>query len=163
MPTPSTTSTFSFSLWPEQPRPDPIAPAQQLNPESDPKRVSGRELAERMRAKRRASDQWETENVRTVRLRPPTRQQPVSGNGQAKQAPSTAAVSPTAPFDLDPYGWAFLFWVTGLVVWFRHPQFFTHWVVFAAVVLLVAPAQYLIRTALLIGAGWFLLHKYQIL
>jgi len=153
------TPAFSFRL--QSARPDPTTPT--LNPESDPKRVSGRELAERMRAKRRAADEWEAEHVRTVRLRPPSHQQSVSGNGQAKQTPPTATIEAKPPFDFDPYGWAFLFWVTGFVVWFRHPQFFTHWVVFAAVVFLIAPAKYLIRTALLIGVGWFLLHKYQVL
>lgn len=134
----------------------PPAPFSLPDTDEAPARYSFKQWREQRERKR---TDWERQNVRTVRAKPSD----TRANAAPKQTPPTATISPAAPFDFDPYGWAFLFWVTGLVVWFRHPQFFTHWVVFAAVVFLIAPAKYLIRAALLIGVGWFLLHKYQIL
>ena len=133
----------------------PPAPSPLLTDEA-PARYSFKQWREQRERKR---TDWERENVRTVQPKPSD----TRANAAPKQTPSAAAVEAKPPFDFDPYGWAFLFWVTGLVVWFRHTELFTHWVVFAAVVFLIAPAKYLIRTLLLIGAAWWLLHKYQVL
>lgn len=158
------TPTFSFSIWGDEPRQD----SPHWNPESDPKQVSGRYLAERLRPKPKPRRSWREHpkfkkpdegSPYNRRIVPPSGN-PVGGNSAPKQTPPTATIETQPAFDFDPYGWAIVFWVTGLVVWYRHPQFFIHWCVFAAAVFLFAPPKPLIHIALLIAVGWFLLQKY---
>lgn len=164
-PSSSTTAPrLPFQVWGE-PRHSTPADAEWLD--SDPKAASGRELAERLRKhdtcapcapERESFEDWAARTLSGVpRLR---RCDTDFGQQIAPPAAQIPAVSTSAATRFDPYGWAFLFWVTGLVVWLRHPQFVNHWLVFAAVVLLIAPAKYLIRTALFIGVGWYLLRNY---
>lgn len=164
-PSGTTTATWlPFQVWGE---PRHITPADAEWLDSDPKAASGRELAERLRGDspcapcapdRESFEDWAARTLSGVpRLR---RCDTDFGQQIAPPAVQIPAVSTSAAARFDPYGWAFLFWVTGLVVWLRHPQFVGHWLVFAAVVLLIAPAKYLIRTALLIGAAYLLLRNY---
>lgn len=159
-PTTTTTSTFSFFLWPE------TAQNSAWDNGLQPVRAS-----DRLRAKRQArDDKWEAENVRRVgppRLRPPSQQDSLerTREGKPSQAANSGqnlAESPAA-FSLDPYGYALTFWATGAVVWFRHPHLLMWWCCFAGVVVLLTPPnahKYLIRTAFLIGVSYWIFHKY---
>lgn len=159
------TPTFSFSVWRTEPRQDT---ASHWNPESDPKRVSGRELAERLRAKRQAADKWEADHVRSVRplrLRPPSQQQPVSGNGQAQQTPSITAEQDKirlTPADFHPYGWAVLLWIGGYLIdrnaYHWMPYF---WGVVALVgICLKRGPHYLFTSGVFVAICYFLLRNY---
>lgn len=169
MSTPGTTSTFSFLFWPEQPRPNSNADSGSgWNPESDPKQASGRELAERLRAKRAAPDKWEADHVRGIRplrLRPPSQRQSVSGSGQGQQAPVGAAQpeeSRLAPHDFDPYGWAALLWVSGLVLDHNAYHLMSYfWVVVALVGIVFRHGpHYLFTSGVVVALGYFLLRNY---
>lgn len=161
------TPTFSFSVWRTEPRQDT---APHWNPESDPKRVSGRDLAERLRSKHQATeerqDQYNAKLVRPPRrrLRPPSQEQPVSGSGQGQQTPPDAAVSQPGQsrlgFDFDPYIWAGLWWILGGAIWDKQPKHFLWWVGATCIVAVVTRPQYLLFSALTIGVGWCLLRNY---
>lgn len=160
------TPTFSFSVWPDEPRPDT---APYWNPESDSKRTSGRELAERLRPKHQTAEEQDEYSRKLVRpprrrLRPPSQEQPVSGGGEGQQA----QVEATQPqpgqsrlgFDFDPYIWAGLWWILGGAVWDKQPKYFLWWVGATVVVAGVTRPQYLLFSALFIGVGWCLLRNY---
>lgn len=133
----------------------PPAPSPFLTDET-PARYSFKQWREQRERKR---TNWERENVRTVQPKPSD----TRANAAPKQTPPTAAVSSGSPTEFDKHGWALLFWASGLVIWFRHPGLLLYWFGFACVVVAFAPSKYLIRTLLIIAAGWLLLHKYQVL
>lgn len=164
---PTITPTFSFSIWPSEPRPDT---APHWNPESDPKRASGRGLAERLRPKHQAAEERQDQYGRKLvrpprrRLRPPTPSQQVLCEGESGAQPfATTQPQPGQSrlgFNPDPYIWAGLWWILGGAIWDKQPGYFMWWVGATIVVAGLTRPQYLLFSALSLGVGWFLLRNY---
>lgn len=176
-PTSSTTSTFSLFDWPQSPRPN-TGSNSGWNPESDPKQASGRELAERLRPSHCAPctpketfDQWAARVLPAV---PSVRSYPYIDPPTAATAPAGPTVIPATDtsiqadevaipaLNFDPYGWAALLWVGGLVLdhnaYHLMPYF---WVVVALVgcVFRYGP-HYLFTSGVAVALGYFLLRNY---
>lgn len=163
-PSSTTTATpFSFSIWPSEPRPNADADASGATGGD-----TGRgERISRWRAKRAASEQWEAENVRNVRplrLRPPSQQQPLAGSGEAQQTATDATEPQTrlTPHDFDPYGWAAILWLGGLALdhnaYHLMPYF---WAVVALVgIVFKHGPHYLFTSGVVVAIGYFLFQIY---
>lgn len=167
-PSSSTTATsFSFSIWPSEPR---------LNTDADTGGATGggtterRERISRWRAKRDTAQQWEAEhvrNVRPLRLRPPSQQQqqPLAGNGEAQQTPldATEPEARLAPHHFDPYGWAALLWLGGLALdhnAYHLMPYFWAVVALAGIVFKHGP-HYLFTSGVVVAIGYFLFQTYS--
>lgn len=163
---PTVTPTFSFSIWPTEPRP---------NANADASGTTGGGTAERptrgarWRAKRATSEQWEAEhvrNVRPLRLRPPSQQQqqPLAGNGEAQQTPLDATEPETrlTPHDFDPYGWAGILWLSGLALdhnAYHLMPYFWAVVALAGIVFKHGP-HYLFTSGVVVAIGYLLFQTY---